>query len=255
MHDAAAGELGRPRRTLTGTTGALLPVRFPAATADLAAGLGRVRALTGGRQLRRHHLVHQRDVRLDVEQLGGQLDGAVLLARRGVDVDLDSLGCHYFSPRLIALRTITSPPVRPGMAPLISSTPFSASTLCTNRFCVVTRSLPMRPDIRVPLNTRPGVAQPPIEPGRRCTACAPWLAPWPLEAVALHGAGEALALGGAGHVDIAAVGEDLGGQLLADLELGGGGLIVEPELGEMPARVDTCGGCTARSPACSPCAG
>ncbi len=26
---------------------------------------------------------------------------------------------------------------------------------------------------------RPGVEQPPIEPGRRCTACAPCAAPWP----------------------------------------------------------------------------
>src|SRR5690606_25861220 len=111
-----------------------------------------------------------------VEQLGGQLDAAVLRSARGMDVNLDS---HYFSPRLTAVRTITRPPVRPGTAPLISSTPFSASTLCTNRFCVVMRSLPIRPDIRVPLKTRPGVAQPPIEPGRRCTAWAPWLAPWP----------------------------------------------------------------------------
>src|SRR5699024_7283757 len=122
------------RRTLAGTTGALLPVGLPSTAADVAAGLGGVRALAGGRKLRGHHLVHQRDVRFDVEQLGGQLDGAVLLACRGVDIDLHTLGCHfYFSPRLIALRTITRPPVRPGMAPLISNTPFSASTLCTNR--------------------------------------------------------------------------------------------------------------------------
>ena len=80
MHDATAGELRRARRTLTGAAGALLPVRLLAATADLAAGLGRVRALAGRGLLRGDHLVHQRDVGLDVEQLGGQLDGAVLLA-------------------------------------------------------------------------------------------------------------------------------------------------------------------------------
>ena len=61
------------------------------------------------------------------------------------------------------------------------------------------------------------------------------------KAVALHGARETLALGGAGHVDVGAVGEDLGGQLLADLVLAGGGLVVEPQLGKVPARVDTCG--------------
>ena len=96
------------------------------ATGDLTAGLGGVRALAGGGQLGRHHLVHQRDVGLDVEQRGGQLDRAVLLAVRGLDVNLES---HYFSPRLTAVRTTTSPPLRPGMAPLMSSTPFSASTL------------------------------------------------------------------------------------------------------------------------------
>src|SRR5262249_46085737 len=58
------------------------------------------------------------------------------------------------------------------------------------------------------------------------------------EAVALHGACVALALAGAGHVDVGAVGEDLGGQLLADLVLTGGGLVVEPQLGEVAARVD-----------------
>ena len=42
---------------------------------------------------------------------------------------------------------------------------------------VVRHCLSIRPDIRVPLKTRPGVAQPPMEPGRRCTAWAPWEAP------------------------------------------------------------------------------
>jgi hypothetical protein len=50
-----------------------------------------VRALTLGRQLRLDDLVHQRDVGLGVEQCGGQLDRAVLLTCRGVDVDLQSL--------------------------------------------------------------------------------------------------------------------------------------------------------------------
>src|SRR6185312_7537124 len=181
VHNATAGELRRTSRALTGTPGALLAVRLPAAAASLAAGLGRMRALTGCRTLSRHHLVHQRDVGRRVEQLGRQFNAAALLAARRVHVNLDCFRSHQLSPLLMALRTMTSPPFRPGMAPLISNTPCSASTLCTTRFCVVTRSLPIRPAIRVPLNTRPGVAQPPIEPGRRCTACAPWLAPWPLK--------------------------------------------------------------------------
>ena len=38
----------------------------------------------------------------------------------------------------------------------------------------------MRPAIRTPLKTRPGVAQAPIEPGERCLRSTPWLArrPW-----------------------------------------------------------------------------
>ena len=46
---------------------------------------------------------------------------------------------------------------------------------------MVTRSPPMRPAIFVPLNTRDGVAQAPIEPGARCTRWAPWEAPRPLK--------------------------------------------------------------------------
>ena len=44
---------------------------------------------------------------------------------------------------------------------------------------MVVRTSPMRPAIRMPLNTRPGVAQPPIEPGERCLRWMPWEAPRP----------------------------------------------------------------------------
>ena len=46
---------------------------------------------------------------------------------------------------------------------------------------MVTFSPPMRPAIAVPLNTRAGVAQAPMEPGARCIRWVPWLAPWPLK--------------------------------------------------------------------------
>ena len=55
----------------------------------------------------------------------------------------------------------------------------SVSTPTTSRLRVVTRSPPMRPAIGMPLKTRAGVAQAPIEPGARCTLWLPWLAPWP----------------------------------------------------------------------------
>src|SRR5690606_25989434 len=53
------------------------------------------------------------------------------------------------------------------------------------------------------------------------------------EAVALHGTGEALALGGAGDVDERAVLEHVGADLLADLEPGGLLGVVESDLGEV----------------------
>ena len=46
---------------------------------------------------------------------------------------------------------------------------------------MVTCSAPMRPAIFVPLNTRPGKEQAPIEPGARCILWLPWLAPWPVK--------------------------------------------------------------------------
>ena len=78
VHDATAGELRRADRALTGATGALLLVRLLAAAGDLAAGLRLVRALAGGGELGHDDLVHQRDVRLHVEDVAGQLDRAGL---------------------------------------------------------------------------------------------------------------------------------------------------------------------------------
>ena len=56
-----------------------------------------------------------------------------------------------------------------------------------------------------------------------------------LEVVALHHAGEALALGDAGDVDPVAGGEHVGPDDLADLE---GGEVVDPQLDEVLARLD-----------------
>ena len=92
----------------------------------------------------------------------------------------------------------------------------SASASTTWRFSVVTFSPPMRPAMRVPLNTRAGVAQAPTEPGRgaRVGTVAGLLAG---EAVALHGAGEALAPADGGDVDEVAGRQHVDGDLLADL--------------------------------------
>ena len=70
------------------------------------------------------------------------------------------------------------------------------SILCTVRFCAVRFLPPMRPAIFLPLKTRPGFWQPPMEPCARCVfdtpcvaRCPPkfqrFMAPWkPLPRVA-----------------------------------------------------------------------
>src|SRR3712207_3597109 len=180
VDDATAGELRRAGRALAGAARALLAVRLLAAAGDLAAGLRLVRALARRRELRDDDLVHQRDVGRDVEDLGGQLDRAGRAAARVADVE----GGHYaftvrFTLLLTAVRTVTRPPTGPGTAPLMSSRPCSASTLWTVRLRVVTCSWPIRPAMRVPLNTRAGVAHAPMEPGERCLRWTPCPAPRP----------------------------------------------------------------------------
>src|SRR5690606_28084052 len=181
VHDAAAGELRRTHRALPGAAGALLAVRLAAAPADLAARLRGVRALPGRRQLCHDDLVDQRHVGLDVEHLGRKLGRAGLLAG-GVE-HVDGLRHRRHAPftgvDCTAERTTTRPPRDPGTAPLMSSRPRSASTACTVRLRVAWRRWPIRPAMRWPRNTRPGVEAPPIEPGLRWLRCWPWEAPTP----------------------------------------------------------------------------
>src|SRR5690606_17341056 len=139
-------------------------------------GLGLVGALASGGELGHHHLVHQGLVRRRVEHVRRQLHRA---GRAPVPPDHVHRG-HAGASFRTAERTSTSEPRGPGSAPLISSRSFSGSTACTVRFCAVYRTPPIRPAIRVPLNTRPGVAQPPIAPGERCLRSTPCEArrPW-----------------------------------------------------------------------------
>lgn len=131
---ATTGELRCTGRALTSAAGALLAVRLLATAANLAAGLGGVGALTCSSELRDDNLVEKRDVGRRVEDLRGEIDGAVGLAAGDLDVQRQlgrrCLGAgHARAPPFTALLTITRPPLRPGIAPLISSRPFSASTL------------------------------------------------------------------------------------------------------------------------------
>ena len=97
VDDATAGHLRSADRALTSATGSLLLERLAAGTGDLAATLRVVRALAGGSELRDDDLVDQRDVGLHVEELGGELDGAGLLAL-GVDDVESGCGSHGLRP-------------------------------------------------------------------------------------------------------------------------------------------------------------
>src|SRR5580693_5898248 len=65
-------------------------------------------------------------------------------------------------------RTITRPPSDPGTAPLINRRLRGTSISTILRFSMVRLRTPMWPDMRLPLNTRPGVWRCPMEPGARC---------------------------------------------------------------------------------------
>src|SRR5699024_53894 len=162
VDDSAAVVLGSADRTLTGVAGYLLTVRPASAGADLRLG----RALTGSGKLCHDDLVDQRHVGGHAEDLGGQINGAGLGTSGVEDVDCLDIS-HVVQASFTAERTRTTPPLGPGTAPLMSRKLFSLSTAWIVRFWVVCLTAPIRPAMRIPLNTRPGVAAPPIEPGLR----------------------------------------------------------------------------------------
>ncbi len=95
VDDATTGHLGGADRALTSATGSLLLERLAACAGNLATTLGLVRALARCCELGDDDLVDQRDVGLDVEQVGGQLDGAGLLT---LHVDDVNRGSHRTRP-------------------------------------------------------------------------------------------------------------------------------------------------------------
>src|SRR5690606_8435535 len=156
--------LRRADRALTGATGALLAPRLRTAAGDLGAGLRAVRAGAGRGQLRGDDLVEDGLVRLDAEDLAGQVDGARGLPGRRLHGD--GGGAHD-AAALTALRMRTRPPAGPGTEPRRRMRLRSESPSTTSRLRVVVRTLPVWPAIRMPLNTRAGVAHAPIDPGAR----------------------------------------------------------------------------------------
>src|SRR5690606_16361124 len=78
VDDATALVLRHPDRALTSTAGSLLLVRLAARTRNLAAAKRRVGTLTGGGALGDNHLVDERHVGLNIEELGGKINSADL---------------------------------------------------------------------------------------------------------------------------------------------------------------------------------
>ena len=100
---------------------------------------------------------------------------------------------------------------------------------------MVTCSWPMWPDIRRPLNTRPGKAHEPIAPGARWCLWLPWLAPWPLKLWRFIVPAKPLPRLTAVTSTFDAGGDDVDEDLLADLVAVD---VVEAQLDEALARVD-----------------
>src|SRR5437773_7827329 len=138
----------------------------------------RAGALRG--RARPDHLVHDGDVDRRGEEILGESALGEDRPSHVTDLDGGHQRCLFLvSPVLTLDLTMTSAPVGPGTAPLRSRRLRSRSDSTTSRFSTVTRTLPIWPAIRVPLNTRDGVAQAPIAPGERCFRSVPCDAPIP----------------------------------------------------------------------------
>ena len=125
------------------------------------------RCLDAGSKLSINNLVHQRNAGLTVEDVSRQLNLAVgatiqRCVRRASDwsCSFTALHCGFHGYR---------PPRAPGIAPLMISRLASVSIFESSRFWWRDR-YPCVPAMRVPLETRPGVAQAPMPPTRRCAA-------------------------------------------------------------------------------------
>src|SRR5690606_33785285 len=102
VHDTATAVLRCTHRTLARTAGALPLERLDARTADFAAILGLMGALTRSSELSGDHLMDQRDIGLSAEKRRGQFNTADLLALRVGDVERPDLelgsGSHELRP-------------------------------------------------------------------------------------------------------------------------------------------------------------
>src|SRR5689334_3341636 len=138
----------------------LLP-GLPAGPAYLSATQSRRGPLALARLLHDHGGVHQIPVGLGAEDGVVQLDGADPLL-----IQIQHVECRHAQPFFDFLIT-TSPPVAPGMAPLMNRRFSSGRASTTAKRCTVTRSLPICPGRALFFQTRDGCELLPMDPGAR----------------------------------------------------------------------------------------
>src|SRR5574343_13694 len=159
----------RRRHTSTGVACAFLLERLLGGVLDLFTVFLGTGALTRIGLVGHHDLVDQGFVVFTTKHgLGGFHFGS------GLTLVIQEFELHQFAPlALTAGRTVTKPPLEPGMAPLIRSRPRASSTRTTSRFWVVTVTSPRWQNIFLPGNTRPGSCAMEMEPGTLCERLLP----------------------------------------------------------------------------------
>ena len=131
---------------MTGTAATLLTTEFAGRARDFAALLRLRITLTLVGHILLHVQIDNVVIRFNAEDILIQS----YLSTGLLTVDFQYTNFHfYFSIKRVE-------PLQPATLPLISSKLCSGITFNTFRFCVVTRSQPMWPPMRIPLNTLAG---------------------------------------------------------------------------------------------------
>src|SRR5271169_4401468 len=186
----AAAKLRRAQAALTGAARTLLLIGLFGRALDVADAFGLVGAGAAFGELpiddpgedvaadrKPEHGVVELDVAdlLIVEIAHDELAhvGSPAGASTGAPRTAAGKGSPSGAARLAASLTRTKPPLLPGTAPLIISTPRSASAEITSRLWIVTRAAPRCPAIFLFLNVLPGDWRWPVEPWLRCETETP----------------------------------------------------------------------------------
>src|SRR5580693_2759028 len=192
MHGSAVPPQWRPDRADARPSRSLLFPQLFARTGNLPAGLGGMRAAVLPGAVMFHRLPKQIFIH-GAENLIGKVKGPDLLTAQIVNINSCHIASRYSvlipyaflaallaafngstvaepaNPRrslggFFALMMTRYPPCGPGTLPSTTKRFSSLSTPSTRKLRCVTRAWPICPDMRIPLNTREGNADDPIDP-------------------------------------------------------------------------------------------